>query len=129
MIEDDKFFDQKNYRGIPVMKTVLTTVLLLTSSMAFAECSRPTAPELPNGATADMQTMVAGQKAVKAYVAGTEAYLDCLIAKEEEAGGEADPDGELTRIGKHNKAVDEMDAVAAQFNEEIREYKDKPKAE
>jgi hypothetical protein len=105
------------------MKFVLTTALLLISSLAIAECERPTAPELPDGATADMPTMVEGQKAVKVYVAGTEAYLDCLVAQAAEAGGEADPDAELARIDKHNAAVDEMDAVAAKFNEEIREYK------
>ena len=105
------------------MKTVLTTALLLTSSLAIAECTRPATPELPDGATADMPTMAEGQKAVKAYVAGTEAYLDCLVAQGEEAGGDADPDAELARIEKHNEAVDEMDTVAARFNEEIREYK------
>jgi hypothetical protein len=73
--------------------------------------------------------MIDGQKAVKAYVAGAEAYLDCLVAQGEEAGGEADPDAELARTEKHNAAVDEMDAVAARFNEEIREYKDKAEAE
>jgi hypothetical protein len=111
------------------MKTVLTTALLLISSLSVAECFRPAAPELPDGATADMTAMVDGQKAVKAYVAGTDAYLDCLVAQEGEAGGEANPDEELTRVEKHNTAVDEMDALAAKFNEEIREYKDKAKAE
>ena len=105
------------------MKFVLTSALLLSSSLAIAECERPMAPELPDGATADLPTMVEGQKAVKTYVAGAEAYLDCLVEKEEEAGGEADPDAELARIDKHNAAVDEMDAVAAKFNEEIRAYK------
>jgi hypothetical protein len=55
-------------------------------------------------------------------VAGTDAYLDCLAADAAEAGGKADPDAELARIDLHNAAVDEMDAVAARFNEEIREY-------
>ena len=109
------------------MKFVLTTALLLTSSLSIAECSRPTAPELPDGATADMQTMVDGQQAVKVYVAGTEAYLDCLTAAEGEAGGEANPDVEMERVEMHNAAVDEMDAVADKFNEEIREFKAKAK--
>ena len=109
------------------MKFVLTTALLLTSSLSIAECSRPTAPELPDGATADMQAMVDGQKAVKAYVAGTEAYLDCLTAEDDEAGGEADPDALEARVEMHNTAVDEMDVVANEFNEEIREYKARAK--
>ncbi len=109
------------------MKCVLASALLLTSSLSIAECSRPTAPELPDGATADMPTMADGQSAVKAYVVGAEAYLDCLVAQGEEAGGEADPDAELARIEKHNATVDEMDTVADKFNEEIREYKARAK--
>jgi hypothetical protein len=120
-------FDHKNYWEILIMKFVLTTALLLTSSLAIAECTRPAVPELPDGATADMPAMAEGQKAVKAYVAGTDAYLDCLAADAAEAGGKADPDAELARIEEHNVAVDEMDAVAARFNEEIREYKARAK--
>lgn len=75
-----------------------------------------------------MQAMIDGQKAVKAYVAGTEAYLDCLTAEDTEASEEANPDAELARVNEHNAAVDEMEKVAAEFNEEIREYKEKTKA-
>jgi hypothetical protein len=91
------------------MKLILATALLLASSMVSADCTRPTAPDLPDGDTSDLQAMVDGQKAVKAYVSGTE----------------ADPEEGAARVEMHNAAVDEMEAVASEFNEEIREYKAK----
>jgi hypothetical protein len=107
------------------MKHVLTALLLAFSSISFAECERPGAPSLPDGAVSDLATMVEGQKAVKSYVAGTEAYLECLAAEGEAAGEEATPEEQAARVDAHNAAVDEMEAVAGQFNEEIAEYKAK----
>lgn len=109
------------------MKLFFSAILLMASSMSLAECERPAAPELPDGDTSDMQAMVDGQKAVKAYVAGTEAYLDCLTAEDTQAGAEENPEAAAARIEVHNAAVDEMEQVAAEFNEEIREYKEKAK--
>ena len=107
------------------MKLIASAILLLATNLAFAECTRPTPPQLPDGATSDLETMVAGQKAVKAYVAETEAYLDCLTAEGEAAVDEETPEEQLARVEEHNQAVDEMEAVATDFNEEIREYKAK----
>jgi hypothetical protein len=106
------------------MKLITTfAFIMMAANFAVAECSRPTAPELPDGAVSDLETMVAGQKAVKAYVAETEAFLDCLTAEGEAAVEEETPEEQLARIERHNSAVDEMEAVAEAFNEEIREYK------
>ena len=105
------------------MKLIASLLLIVFSQFALAECNRPPAPTLPDGETSDMETMVAGQKAVKAYVAETEAYLDCLNKEGEAAADTETPEQQLARIGRHNEAVDEMEAVASQFNEEIREYK------
>ena len=107
------------------MKSVLTLVLFLASCSALAECNKPEVPLLPDGNTADLQAMIDGQKAVKTYVAGTEAYLECLNVEEQETDAEADSELVLQRIDEHNAAVDEMEKVAADFNEEIREYKAK----
>ncbi len=109
------------------MKLFLCVGFLMTSAFATAECSRLMAPELPDGDSADMQAMIDGQKAVKAYVAGMEAYLDCLTLEGEKVGADANPDVEMARIEEHNAAVDEMEKVAADFNEEIHEYKARAK--
>ncbi len=106
------------------MKFFLSLILLMSWSLVAAECMRPEAPELPDGETSDLAAMVEGQKSVKTYVASTEAYLDCLTA-EGDAAVEEPSEASMARIDEHNKAVDDMDAIANEFNEEIREYKGK----
>ena len=107
------------------MKLFASLIVLLLAQSAFAECSRPTAPDLPDGGSSDLEAMVEGQKAVKAYVAETEAFLACLTAEGEAAIETETEEQQLARIERHNQAVDEMEAVAGKFNEEIREYKAK----
>ena len=118
------------------MKRILP-ILLLCPAFALAQpepppdpvpdefgCAKPDAPSLPDGGTSDLQTMIAGQKAVKGFVAGVEEYLDCLTAGEE-AADEEEAEVTAQRIERHNAAVDEMEKVAADFNAEIRAYKAK----
>ena len=105
------------------MKFILTTLLLAFSCISFAACERPEAPVLPDGEVSDLATMVEGQKTVKGYVAGTEAYLECLTAEGEAAGDAVSEEEQAGRVDAYNAAVDDMEAVAARFNEEIREYK------
>ena len=107
------------------MKLFASLILVFFTQLAFAECSKPTAPTLPDGSTSDLETMVEGQKAVKAYVAETEAYLACLTEEGEAAAETETTEQQLARVEMHNKAVDEMEAIAGEFNEEIREYKSK----
>lgn len=78
----------------------------------------------PDGAEADLAQMVAGQKAVKAYVATSEECLECLTAAGE-AATEIESDEEKTaRIEEHNASVDAQEAVAGEFNASIRAYKE-----
>ena len=107
------------------MKLIASLILIFATQLAYAACDRPTAPDLPDGASSDLETMVEGQKAVKTYVAATEEYLACLTAEGEAAAEAETPEEQVARIERHNAAVDEMEAVAGQFNEEIREYKAK----
>lgn len=107
------------------MKLILSLVFLFSSHLVFAECSRPAAPDLPDGATSDLETMVEGQKAVKTYVTDTEAYLGCITAESEAAAETETPEQQLERVEHHNEVVDEMEALASRFNEEIREFKAK----
>ena len=127
------------------MKHALPVLLLLCPAFALAQpepppepaqadplvpmldeagCMKPDAPDIPDGDTSDIQTMVTGQKAVKGFVAGVEEYLDCLTA-EEEAAGEEEEEATAQRIEVYNAAVDEMEQVAEALNVEIRKYKAK----
>ena len=108
--------------------------LTLVSSQAFAECTSPEAPNLPDGATASMEDMLAGQKAVKTFQAANVAYMKCLeegftAAEEVAKNGTTDEEkaaaqAEYTQgIDAYNDAVSKEEEVAGQFNVEIREYK------
>lgn len=108
----------------------LAALLLLSAAPFAMACDYPQRADVPNGASATKEDMLAGQTAVKEYVAAMESYLACIekeeteivasmpdLTEEERASREA----ALTK--KYNAAVEEMELVAAQFNEEVRAYK------
>jgi hypothetical protein len=109
---------------------------LLATGVAAAECVYPKAPaNMPDGATASEEQMVAGMKAVKEYNAQVSAYLSCLEmemnARVEAAGPEA-PADQVAQIKaihtkRHNAAVEELEAHAARFNEQVKTYKSRDK--
>ena len=110
---------------------------LLSVGTANAECIYPKAPsDMPNGATATEPEMVAGMKAVKEYNAQVTAYLSCLDMKMETdiaaAGTDAPADtiAQIKAINakRHNAAVDELEAHAARFNEQVKAFKGKGKS-
>lgn len=110
---------------------VLAAIVL---SPAYADCTAPPAPQnIPDGNTATMQQMLAGQKAVQAYNAATNAYLDCLKDEHQAAlaaAGEKATDDQKAKLDqiettKHNAAVDQLKGVADNFNEQIRIFKAK----
>ena len=106
----------------------------LAGGTASAECPYPAAPaNLPDGRTATMEEMVAGQKSVKEYDAAIKTYVDCIdkeldqsIAK---AGDQLKPqqksDMQKVEAQKHNAAIDQLQSVVDRFNEQIKIYKAK----
>lgn len=114
-----------------IIKLAAISILLFSTSAAFA-CDYPQRASFPDGQTATKDEMIAGQQSVKAYMAAMEEYLACIAADEEAAIAQMeDPaEGVLQQreqmLGKrHNAAVEEMEIVAAEFNNEVREYKAK----
>lgn len=113
-------------------KSILSAVsLLLLSAAPFAfACEYPQRADVPNGATATKEDMLAGQTAVKEYVTAMESYLACIDQEEKdtlaslaELSDEEKASREAAFTKKYNAAVEEMQLVAAQFNEEVRTYK------
>ena len=109
--------------------TSIAVALLLASSIAFA-CDYPPRADIPNGATATKEDMLNGQKSVKAYMSAMDEYLACLEAEEKETvagmpeiSDEERANREAALTKKHNAAVDDMELVAARFNEAVRAYK------
>ncbi len=74
--------------------------------------------------------MRAGQKSVKAFMASMEEYLVCIEEEKEEAvavladpGDEELASREAAFNKKYNAAVEDMELIAARFNEQVRVYK------
>jgi hypothetical protein len=117
-------------------KTIALAALMacLASGSAQATCIYPRAPEhIPDGKTASYDEMVAGQKAVKQFDADMTAYNACLdmeTASLEQSG--LYDENRLVELRamqakKNNAAVDEVQAVADRFNEQLRIFKARDK--
>ena len=117
------------------MKRLIGLALLAASfgAPAFADCTYPKAPSaIPDGNTAALEEMVVAKKSVEAYNKDMEGYLSCIRL---EADGAMKPGSTLTEdqkkqaaaqyAQKNDAAVDELQAVAARLNEQIRVYKSK----
>ncbi|MGB5104339.1 MAG: hypothetical protein WBO04_13635 [Steroidobacteraceae bacterium] len=117
----------------------LAALLLLAGAAAQAACIYPQAPqEIPNGAKATKEEMLATQAAIKEYTAAVqETYLPCLEQETNEALvalDPADPDYaarkgaiEAIHAKKHNAALDELLATADRWNAERKAFTDKSK--
>ncbi len=81
-------------------------------------CLPPDLPAIPDARTASMDEMIRGQAAVRAFMSASNDHLECLagvidapnLVKEERAF--------LTSV--HNRVIDAMEAVAGDFNEQVR---------
>lgn len=116
------------------MKALLVPALVaaLYAGPALADCPYPAAPDkLPDGATATLEEMLAGQKAVKEYQQKITDYTACIDKDVDEqiakAGDKLKPEQktDMQRIAaqKHNAAVDQAQAIADRFNEQVKAYK------
>lgn len=118
---------------LPAAIAIAATLLV---PAAYADCTYPQAPtQLPDGNTATLKDMLAGQKAVQGYNQEMMAYLSCL--KLERANWLARAGTKLTKqekqefeaieVQKHNAAVDQLHAVADKFNAQVKIFKTKGK--
>jgi len=110
----------------------MACTVALAAGAAYADCPYPAAPaKIPDGATATLEEMLAGQKAVKEYEKAINDYNACIdkgleddIAK---AGDQLKPqqkaDMQKIEAQKHNAAVDQLQSVADRFNEQIKVFK------
>ena len=112
----------------------LAATAALSAGAAYADCPYPPAPDkVPDGATATMQDMLAGQKAVGEYNKAINDYVACIDKELEDslakAGDKIKPEqkADMTRIAnqKHNAAIDQLQSVADRFNEQVKVFKAK----
>ncbi len=113
------------------MIKIASAALLLSLSFPVIACDYPEPADVPNGSTATRDEMLAGQQAVKDFIAAMEEYLACIEAEEQETletltdiSDEERVNRERALTMKHNAAVEEMELIAARFNEEVRVYRE-----
>jgi hypothetical protein len=118
------------------MKKISCLILLAATiaSPAWAACNYPAAPaKLPDGSTASREDMIGGKKLVETYNSEMNAYLGCIkkeydesVAKQAAALTEEQKQQMAARYtAKNDAAVDELQGVAARFNEQLRVFKAK----
>ena len=114
---------------IKLIKASCTVSIIFFAPVALA-CDYPERVTVPNGGSATKDEMVAGQRGVKKFMVDMEEYLECIEEEDklDRAGiEERDPIVDAQRdemlVKKHNAAVEDMEKVAAHFNEEVRQYK------
>ncbi|MBM4195556.1 MAG: hypothetical protein FJ197_00460 [Gammaproteobacteria bacterium] len=96
---------------------------LAAANTAAAACAYPPEIDVPNGARATKDEMVAANAAVKGYMAQVEEYLACLDREEADLGDAVTDEQKQLHTTRHNTAVDALNAVAARYNEQVQAYK------
>jgi len=103
-------------------KRLLAAVAVaLFAGTAYAECTLPPAPsKIPDGNSASESEMVGAMQTLKQYDGDVNVYLKCL---EFESKQNRLSSSERERM--HNSAVEQLQKVAAKFNEQVRTFKAK----
>jgi hypothetical protein len=117
------------------MKALLAmacTAALAGTASAYADCTYPSPPsKIPDGASATLEDMLAGQKAVKEYQKSMDDYVVCIDKEVEDKIAKAGDslkaqqkaDMQKMEAQKHNAAVDQEQAIADRFNEQVKVFK------
>jgi hypothetical protein len=109
-------------------------VSLGAAAFAQADCTYPRAPDrMPDGSTASLDDMKSAKSQVEKYNKDMEAYLSCIklehddtVAKQGSALSEDQrKQMALMYAQKNDAAVDELQAVASRFNDQVKAYKAK----
>ena len=112
------------------MKSIISTFLLIGSltyaQFALSDCKYPKMNvDIPNGATATMEDMVAAQTSFKGFNSDMDAYLQCLDDELALVSEELDiyPDIKKANNLKYDAAVDVLTKAAEEWNQAVRAYK------
>jgi len=103
-----------------------------TATSQLENCSVPSPPAVPNGATATEAQMLAARAAFQAYDAAINAYTKCVDSTIERvatqfATASAVELQQVRQLGTsaHNTAIDQEQSVADSLNAQVRAYKAK----
>jgi hypothetical protein len=105
--------------------------LVQAASAAIAECPIPTAPPIPDAASASLQQMQGAAAAFKTYDAAVVSYTNCVdgkVADLKRQFGATALQTDLERLSVfgntvHNTAIDQEQALADKLNAQVRLFK------
>ena len=111
-----------------VIRAVAATVLFAAPVFGLA-CEYPERPTLPDGSAASKDEMITAQKAVKAFLASVDEYLNCIEQEEEDAIAAMDnPDEETIKrrdellSKRFDAANEEKFLFGEKWNQQVRAY-------
>jgi hypothetical protein len=108
------------------MSTIRSCCILVANLIAFSAlaCENPAVVMIPDGARASTAELLEVQARVHAYLAAMDEYLACLDEQIQTAGNGdgGSPEYMSLMIARYNTAVEEMETVAASFNEQVRAH-------
>jgi hypothetical protein len=107
--------------------------LVQIATTALEACPVSTAPAIPDGAKASTAQMAAAHSAFQAYDAATNTYTHCVDATVDRIAAQYKgkvPESDLESLAAfaarvHNTTIDQEQAVADQFNTQVRAFKAK----
>jgi hypothetical protein len=109
------------------MKTLsacLVMTLVALPIVGFADCELPSLVRaIPDGATASEQELLAVQTEIEAYVAAMDDYIACENEEMSVAGDTASADYLFMMSMRIASAREEVDKVAADFNEQVNAFR------
>jgi uncharacterized protein YfkK (UPF0435 family) len=115
-------------------RLTLALISLAAAGAVQAACIYPRAPDnVPDGSTATYEEMAAAQKKVQQFNDDINAYNTCLdmemVSLEKSGAYDENRLMELRAMQakKNNAAVDEVQALADRFNEQLRIFKARDK--
>ena len=106
-------------------RSFITVALMASfSGSAYAECTPPASPIIPDGNVASMDELVSAQKALKQYQTDVLVFRECLQGLDEAIDADAE-DAAAQRAGileKFNGSVDAETALAEEFNGAVKAF-------
>lgn len=95
------------------------------AELEISHCRFPEVPTVPDGAEASESEMGQAGAEVREYVSGVQSSLECLSAAETAMGDEMSAEQQAQVVAIYNQGVDQMNAVAQRYNDQVRAFKER----
>ena len=108
------------------MKILLSSIAIgcvMIADVAAAACEKPDLPNVPDGATATEDELLAVQVQVEIYVAAMDRYIACENEAMEAGSDQTTAEFIILMSERIESAKDEVDVVATRFNAQVEAFR------